>query len=385
MAAANDAAISKIQVPRLRNGSTPVCTTRMSSTDDCPLIEECSNKHVVLDETKSSIFIVGMRGAGKTTASQWASSILGWPAIDMDDELERTEGMNIRDLLKDNDWQSFRSKELRLLKCIMQDRPRHCIVATGGGIVETAEARELLKDWTKEGIVLLVSRDTESVMDYLRMDKSRPAYVEDPKAVYLRRKPWLEEVSNLHFHSTAVLQSNVAAGRNSAPYCFERFLRAMTGCCGALSQLRSKKHSFSVTLTAPRIDTIVHLLPEIITGVDAIELRADLLIDPNSSDGFATPDFLTHQVALIRASTMLPLIFALRTTSQGGRFPDNNWSGALALYRVAFRMGFDVIDIELTAAQRLRNLVLRYHEMCVIMSSYHDTAGALSWRDGGAD
>ena len=94
-----------------------------------------------------------MRGAGKTTTGGWAAKLLGWPFIDLDTELERSEGMTIPEMLKDNDWAGFRQKELRLLTRIMAEKPNGHIFATGGGIVETPEARQLLVDWQKEGMV----------------------------------------------------------------------------------------------------------------------------------------------------------------------------------------------------------------------------------------
>jgi len=336
-------------------------------------------------EVKKSIFIVGMRGAGKTTTGKWAGKILGWPVVDLDSELERTEGMTIPEMLKDNDWDGFRQKELNLLKRVMREKSEGHVFATGGGIVETAEARKLLKDWTKDGMVLMVTRDIKLVMDFLQIDKTRPAYVEDMMGVYLRRKPWFEEISNLHFHSQTVDPSQIVAGWSSPLDDFERFLWTMTGRKSAIQRIKSKDCSFFVSLTAPQIYQIVELLPEVTMGVDAIELRADLLVDPKSPDGLPTPDFLIDQVALLRASTTLPLIFTLRTAAQGGRFPDNDLKGALALYRVALRMGFDFADLELTAPQELKDFVLAHRKMCTIIASHHDPKGTLSWADGAAD
>ena len=338
-----------------------------------------------LGEVKKSIFIIGMRGAGKTTTGGWASRILGWPLIDLDTELERTEGMTIPEMLKDNDWDGFRQKELRLLKNVMANRPNGHVFATGGGIVETPEARKLLKDWQRDGMVLLVTRDIKLVMDFLQIDKTRPAYVEDMMGVYLRRKPWFEECSNLHYHSQTVDESAAIAGWTSPLDDFTRFLHTMTGRSEALANIRRKKHSFFIALTAPQIQSVVPILPEVTMGVDAIELRADLLVDPEAADGFLTSDFLVDQVALLRASSTLPLIFTLRTVSQGGRFPDDDTKRALVLYKVALRMGFDFVDLELTSTAELKAFVLSHRKMCTIIASHHDPSGRLSWADDAED
>ncbi|KAH9825956.1 Pentafunctional AROM polypeptide [Teratosphaeria destructans] len=336
-------------------------------------------------EVRKSIFIIGMRGAGKTTTGGWASRILGWPLIDMDTELERTEGMTIPEMLKDNDWDGFRRKELALLIRLMKEKPEGYIFATGGGIVETPEARQLLIDWQKEGMVLYVTRDIKLVMDFLQIDKTRPAYVEDMMGVYIRRKPWFEVCSNLHYHSQTVDESATIAGWTSPLDDFGRFLRTMTGRSGALERVKNKKHSFFIALTAPRIQEIVARLPEVTLGVDAIELRADLLVDPTTEGGVMSEEFLIEQIALLRFSTPLPLIFTLRTKSQGGSFPDEDVESAIRLYRIALRMGFDFVDLELTAAQQLKTFVLAHRKMCVIIASHHDPKGVMSWEDAGEE
>ena len=338
-----------------------------------------------LGEVKKSLFIIGMRGAGKTTTGGWASRILGWPLVDLDTELERIEGMTIPEMLKDNDWVGFREKELRNLKRVMAERPYGHVFATGGGIVETPEARELLNEWQKDGMVLLVTRDINLVMEFLHIDKTRPAYVEDMMGVWLRRKPWFEECSNLHYHSQTVDESTAIAGWTSPLDDFTRFLYTMTGRSEAMAKIRKKKHSFFVALTAPRIQDVIPILSAVTVGVDAIELRADLLVDPQSPDGFSTPDDLVEQLALLRASSTLPLIFTLRTLSQGGKFPDDATSTALSLYRVALRMGVDFVDLELTSAPELKAFVLSHRKMCTIIASHHDPQGTLSWADQAED
>src|SRR3569833_2843734 len=47
-----------------------------------------------------SIFVDGMRGAGKTTAGGWMAEILGWSFVDLDMELERRSGMTIPDMIR---------------------------------------------------------------------------------------------------------------------------------------------------------------------------------------------------------------------------------------------------------------------------------------------
>ncbi|GAB7355363.1 hypothetical protein MBLNU459_g5888t1 [Dothideomycetes sp. NU459] len=330
-----------------------------------------------------SIFIIGMRGAGKTTTGGWASRILGWPLIDLDTELERVTGTTVADLVREKGWDEFRARELALLKQVMLEKPTGYIFATGGGIVEMPEARNILMNYRKNGgNVLLVTRDINLVMDFLRIDKTRPAYVDDMVGVWLRRKPWYEECSNFHYHSQTV-EFEGSKAKNTIED-FGSFLRLMTKQTSALQRLRTKKHSFFVSLTLPQVGPALSRLPEISTGSDAIELRADLLVNPETPDGRPTPDFLVEQIAALRSGSSLPFIFTLRTQSQGGRFPDGADNEAIQLYRIALRMGCDFVDVELTSSQALKDYVLNSKRSSKIIASHHDPAGALSWSNGGS-
>lgn len=228
-------------------------------------------------------------------------------------------------------------------------------------------------------MVLYVTRDIKTVIDFLQIDKTRPAYVEDMMGVYLRRKPWFEECSNLHYHSQAVDESTAIAGWTSPLDDFSRFLHTMTGRTGALQKMKEKDFSFFVGLTSPTISSLIPILPEITVGSDAIELRVDLLVDPASTDGTPGPEFLKDQIALLRSSSRLPLIFTLRSISQGGLFPDEDVERAIALYGVGLRMGFDFVDLELTSPAAVKDYVLGHRKMCTVIASHHDPKGSLSW------
>jgi len=346
-----------------------------------------SNGVSIYDEAhgnRKSIYIIGMRGAGKTTTGGWAARILGWPLIDLDTALEATVGMTIPELIKERGWEGFRAAELELLKTTIKEKPEGYVFATGGGIVESQEARDILHNHKNSGgPVLLVTRDIGLVMDFLQVDKTRPAYVEDMMGVWLRRKPWYEECANFHYHSQTV---DVAAAQriSSTLDDFASFLRSMTGQTSALTKLRRKKHSFFVALTLPQLGPALKRLPEITLGADAIELRSDLLVDETQPDGLMSPDSLLEQVALLRANTPLPLIFTIRTKSQGGRFPDDATDLAKRYYNVALRMACDFIDLELTAPEELKDFVIANKRNSKIIASHHDPKGALSWENNGS-
>ncbi|EHL03311.1 putative Pentafunctional AROM polypeptide [Glarea lozoyensis 74030] len=330
--------------------------------------------------SEKSLFIIGMRGAGKTTAGGWAGRLLNRPHIDLDVEMERIHGITIPEMVRNKGWDWFRDAELALLSSVIKEKPTGYVFACGGGVVEMPGARKLLSDYHKSGgIVLLVHRDTEQVMEYLQIDKTRPAYVEDMMGVYLRRKPWFQECSNFQYHS----KSGDSGALSIAQEDFARFLSLISGESNHLEEIRKKQHSFFVSLTMPDISAEAAILPTVAVGSDAIEIRVDLLKDPKSTNGIPSIDFLSVQIAHLRSVVPLPLIFTVRTVSQGGKFPDDAQEEALKLYKAAVRMGLEYIDLEITLPDEVLDSVTSAKGFSKIIASHHDPRGQLSWKNGG--
>ncbi|KAF1941023.1 Pentafunctional AroM protein [Clathrospora elynae] len=328
---------------------------------------------------QKSIFIIGMRGAGKTTAGGWAARALGRPFIDLDTALEEYVGMTIPELIKAQGWEGFRSEELKLLQRTVKEKPNGHVFACGGGVVEIPEARKIFVDYQKSGgIVLLVSRDINKVVSFLQLDKTRPAYVDDIMGVWLRRKDWFIECSNYRFHS----QVSGSGGLSQTQGEIARFLNIITGNSATLKAIKKKKHSFFVCLSAPRLEPCIKTLPEIVVGSDAVELRVDLLVDPNGKEGMPSLDFVIEQLTIIRTVTTTPVIFTIRTKAQGGKFPDQAYDEALELYRTALRMGCEFVDLEMTMPEDILREVSEGRGFSEIIASHHDPKGELNWSNG---
>ncbi|KAG7110439.1 Pentafunctional AROM polypeptide like protein [Verticillium longisporum] len=309
--------------------------------------------HHQQDHTTRSVFIVGMRGAGKTTTGRWMAKLLKRPFIDLDEELERRSGMTIPEMIHGTKgWEGFRRDELQLLHDVMENQTSGHVFSCGGGIVESPEARKLLIAYReKGGCVLLVHRDTKQVVDYLLQDKTRPAYREDIEDVYYRRKPL------------------------DAPLDFRCFVDAICGDGSKITKMTAKERSFFVSLTVPSVDSAVDVIPQVVVGSDAVELRVDLLQDQ-------TPESVARQVSALRSAAGMPIIFTLRTVSQGGRFPDEDHTQALSLYILALRMGVEFIDLEMTWPEHILQTVTNLKGRSRIIASHHDPRGELSWKNG---
>lgn len=339
-----------------------------------PEAEHPTHGHFPRPSSNRSIFLIGMRGAGKTTAGGWLAETLHREFIDLDLELERRVGQTIPEMIRGTyGWEGFRKAELEILREMMTDRRNGWVFSCGGGIVESPEARKKLISYMEGGgFVLQVHRDTEQVIEYLLRDKTRPAYTEQIREVYERRKPWFEECSNFKYHSPHTDGSDAL---RDAPADFSKFVSVMCGHSRHFEEAKRKKHSFFVSLTVPDVFESLALIPRVVVGADAVELRVDLLKD-------TTPESVGVQVAALRAAAKVPIVFTVRTQSQGGRFPDDDFEGAAALYNVAARMAVEYIDVELTWPEEVIQGVVARKGASHIIASHHDPQGTLSWKNG---
>ncbi|KAI2617372.1 Pentafunctional AroM protein [Hypoxylon sp. NC1633] len=328
-------------------------------------------------EAGSSVFIIGMRGAGKTTTGGWMADILGRTFVDLDHELERRASMTIPQIIQESGrgWEGFRSDELELLKDVMKNQGQGHVFSCGGGIVETPEARELLIAYHRNGgVVLLVNRDVDQMVEYLTRDKSRPAYTEEIRGVYERRKPLFQECSNYEYHSPYL---DSPGGLGGPPTDFAHFVSVISGKGTHLDAAKKKRPSFFVSLTLPSVSSALEVIPRVVVGADAVELRVDLLDD-------ISPESVGKQISLLRSAAKIPIIFTVRSKSQGGRFSYASESELLPLYRTAMRAGVEYVDVEMTLSDETLGSITKSRGVstCVI-ASHHDPEGKLSWRNGG--
>ena len=328
---------------------------------------------------QKSILIIGMRGAGKTTAGRFASNVLEWPFIDLDSYLEAHASCTIPDLINTKGWDHFRREELSVLKKCLAEKSNGHVFACGGGIVEVLEARELLiRHHNSGGIVLFFQRDLDLNMEFLQVDKTRPAYVDDPRRVWERRQQWYRECSNYEYFS----QASGAEDMANCSKDFSRFLLTITGRLSPLTIIKKKVNSFFVALTVPDISEAKALLDEVVVGSDAIELRVDLLSDEPQGSGVPALPFVAKQVAILRATANLPVIFTIRSRGQGGRFPNDAQVQAMTIYQLALRMGVDFIDLEMGYPEDFLLAIRRAKGHTKIIASHHDPDGKLDWRNG---
>ena len=79
-----------------------------------------------------NVYLIGYRGTGKTTVALLLADILGWKAVDSDEEIVRRSGTTIAEIFATEGETGFRDRESQAIaKLCEEDR---LVVALGGGL-----------------------------------------------------------------------------------------------------------------------------------------------------------------------------------------------------------------------------------------------------------
>lgn len=318
-----------------------------------------------------TIVLIGMRGAGKTFVGKWVADSTGLKFVDMDEYLEKKLNMPISTIIEKHGWEYFRAEELKCLKEFLMNNPRGYVAACGGGIVEIPEARVLLKDAIAKGrIVLHIHRNLNDIISYLNLDKTRPAFTNDLYSVYNRREPFYHECSSNLFYNLFEDFEDTKGYQS-----LDLALKTITG---VRTFEVPKGRSAFVCLTMPDLQEFKELEKSLV-GSNAVELRVDLLREKNQEGDIPSVEYVSRQLHYLRKATTLPIIFTIRTKSQGGKFPDNAEEEAEKLIDLAFKSGLDAVDIELTWSDGLHARAIAQKGFTKIIASHHDVSGDLKW------
>ncbi len=90
------------------------------------------------------LFLVGFMAAGKTTVGRLLADAWQRPFVDLDELIEERTGLTIADIFESRGESAFRDLEARELAAVA-NRAEPYVVATGGGIVNRADTRDLLR------------------------------------------------------------------------------------------------------------------------------------------------------------------------------------------------------------------------------------------------
>ncbi|KAJ1566796.1 3-dehydroquinate dehydratase (3-dehydroquinase), partial [Cladochytrium tenue] len=335
------------------------------------------------DLADDSIVFIGMRGAGKSSMGRAVSRAFGWSYIDMDAYFEARENTAIPAFVTKHGWDEFRRRERAHLQAVLAENPKRCVITCGGGIIETPESRSILTSWSSgsgKRHVIHLRRCIDDIVAYLLKDPTRPVYGEDTRAVWARREPLYRSCATSEFFSLRSNDGSFSAAELELIRLI-RFLHRQSGqppLAGfSVSPSFPRDSSFFVSLTVPDVREALDSIRLAAEGADAFELRVDLLGDQSD-------ELILQQIAALRRTADIPIVFTVRTCGQGGKFPDADETRMFDLLHRAVAWGCEFVDVEVLDTGRVerRDLLQKFVQKkgnSHLIASYHDVSGTAVW------
>ncbi len=109
-----------------------------------------SNKNIVL---------IGFMGTGKSSTGRMLASRLGRPFVDMDEYIEKHQGMKIKDIFALHGEEYFRRCESEAVAELCERK--NIVIATGGGTMKNESNAALLR---KSSFVVALTADIDSIL-----------------------------------------------------------------------------------------------------------------------------------------------------------------------------------------------------------------------------
>lgn len=116
-----------------------------------------------------NIYLIGLMGAGKSTAGRLLAQTMGREFYDSDDEIVKRTGASIPTIFEIEGEAGFREREQRMIAELCAKKS--VILGTGGGAILREANREALKN---TGWVVYLSTSPERLINRTRYDKNRP-------------------------------------------------------------------------------------------------------------------------------------------------------------------------------------------------------------------
>lgn len=156
------------------------------------------------------VVLVGLPGVGKTSVGAAVAAELDVAFVDLDDVVASRCGSSPADLLRTHGESSFRVAEAKAL-CGLLDTDDDAVIATGGGTIESAEARAQL---AREPLVVHLVAPPAVLL--VRLGGVDRPLLEAPTVPVLdalaeRRGAWYDEVADARVDASRPLDEVVEA------------------------------------------------------------------------------------------------------------------------------------------------------------------------------
>ena len=153
------------------------------------------------------IVLIGFMGSGKTTVARELANLLQVGVLDMDAVLEEDQKMTTADFFKEEGEENFRRYETSLAKQLAIES--NAVIATGGGVVESAEAMIPL---CKNAVVVYLYIDFDTSV--ARIGNTDRPLMKDKNAALIRfnnRQALYEQYATITIDARINLPEQIAA------------------------------------------------------------------------------------------------------------------------------------------------------------------------------
>jgi shikimate kinase len=159
---------------------------------------------------KTSVFLVGPMGSGKSAVGRHLARVLRLPFHDSDSEIERRTGVDIAFIFEKEGEAGFRQREREALEALtaLED----IVLATGGGAVLLPENRRLL---SARGCVVYLQTSVAQQAERVRHGRNRPLLASGDAATRLgelmdARAPLYSQIADIVVSTDGRRVNNVA-------------------------------------------------------------------------------------------------------------------------------------------------------------------------------
>ncbi len=143
--------------------------------------------------TLPPVVLVGFMGAGKSTVGRLVAARLGLVFADSDDVVRQRTGRTPREIFATDGEAAFRALERQVVRDLVMGRPAG-VVALGGGAVEDAGTRQVLRD----ARVVHLDVSFEQVRARVGDDPDRPVLARpDLPDLFAARRAVYDEVADV--------------------------------------------------------------------------------------------------------------------------------------------------------------------------------------------
>lgn len=131
------------------------------------------------------LVLTGFMGSGKTTVGREVAARLGWPFVDLDEEIEGSTGRSVREIFESSGEAAFRVLEREALHRALAADP--LVLAAGGG---TLADPENLRAASAGGLVAWLHPAFDTIVRRVggRGKEDRPMFRDEASALALYRE-----------------------------------------------------------------------------------------------------------------------------------------------------------------------------------------------------